>query len=121
MNLGDDSFDDRYDNESIAESIDEDRRVSNNRWVSGNDQAKTRQIEPQRNWLAKLFNVKPASKMICFTLSKSRARAEIVRVLKEWRRYGIRDVQTDKARSLVFARVANKNCKFSRLKTISLC
>ena len=106
-----DSFDDRLDTESITESLEEERRISNGRQVSSNDEAKTRQIEPQRNWLAKLFNVKPASKLICFTVSKSRARVEIVKVLKEWRRYGIRDVQTDKARSLVFARVAKKNCK----------
>jgi len=109
--LANDNSEERFDNESIADSSEEDRRIPNGRRISSNDEAKTRQIEPQRNWLAKLFNIRPAAKLVCFNVSKSRARVEVVRVLKEWRRYGIRDVQTDKARSLIFARVAKRNCK----------
>lgn len=72
---------------------------------------KSRQIEPQQNWLARLFHVKPAQKFLCFTASKSRARRELAGLLKEWRKYGVRDIVVDKQRSIVFGRVAAKNCK----------
>jgi len=85
--------------------------LSSGRRVLDTEEARNRQIEPHRNWLAKLFNVKPAVKYVCFATSKVRGRQEIVRLLKEWRRYGIRDVQVDKARNIVFGRVASKNCK----------
>jgi hypothetical protein len=75
------------------------------------DEATTRNIEPQQNWLARLFRVRPATKHLCFSISRRRARQEIVILLKEWRKYGIRDVQVDKKRNIVFARVGQKNCK----------
>ncbi|KAI0397709.1 hypothetical protein F5Y17DRAFT_454861 [Xylariaceae sp. FL0594] len=71
--------------------------------------AATRNIEPQQNWLARLFRVKPATKHLCFSIPRRRARQEIVILLKEWRKYGIRDVQVDKERNIVFARVAEQN------------
>jgi serine/threonine-protein kinase HSL1, negative regulator of Swe1 kinase len=70
-----------------------------------------RQIAPQQNWLAKLFKVKPVSKHLCFSINKRRARQEIARVLKDWKRYGLEDVQVDKDRNIVFGRVALGNCK----------
>jgi serine/threonine-protein kinase HSL1, negative regulator of Swe1 kinase len=70
----------------------------------------SRQIEPQRSWIAKLFNIKPAMKFICFSISKRKARHEIVKILRDWKRYGIRGVQVDKNRNIVFGRVAAKNC-----------
>lgn len=70
-----------------------------------------RQIEPQQNWLARLFHVKPATKYICFSVSKRRARQEIVSLLKEWRKYGAKDIVVDKERNIVFGRVGPKNCK----------
>ncbi len=75
------------------------------------DQVATRNIEPQRSWLARLFRVKPATRYICFSISRRRARQEIAILLREWRKYGIRDVQVDKERNIVFARVGKNNCK----------
>jgi hypothetical protein len=48
---------------------------------------------------------------ICFSVSRRWARQEIVSLLKEWRKYGARDVVVDRERSIVFARVGAKNCK----------
>ncbi|KAI0458434.1 hypothetical protein F5B21DRAFT_500331 [Xylaria acuta] len=75
----------------------------------GGDQTTTRNIEPQQNWLARLFRVKPATKYICFSISRRRARQETAILLKEWRQYGIRDVEVDKERNIVFARVGRPN------------
>lgn len=74
------------------------------------DNVSTRNIEPQQNWLARLFRVKPATEHLCFSIPRRRARQEIAILLREWRRYGIRDVQVDKDRNLVFGRVGAKNC-----------
>lgn len=79
-----------------------------------------RNIEVQQNWLARLFGVKPATSYVCLAISRKRARQEIAILLKDWRRYGMRDIQVDKERNIVFARVGAKNCKSnSRPETLS--
>jgi serine/threonine-protein kinase HSL1, negative regulator of Swe1 kinase len=98
--------------ESDEESAEEAQRQSYSRRKTKDADLKFRQIEPQRSWIAKLFNVKPASKFICFSVSKRKARHEISKILREWKRYGIRNVQVDKERNVVFGRVAAKNCRF---------
>ena len=72
-----------------------------------------RKIEPQQNWLARLFRVKPATRYICLHISKRRARQEVAILLREWRKYGIKDIEVDKDRNIVFARVSAINCKSS--------
>lgn len=70
-----------------------------------------RQIEPQQNWLARLFRVKPATRTLCLAISRRRARQEATILLREWRKWGMRDVEVDKDRNIIFARVGKKNCK----------
>ncbi|KAK3331006.1 hypothetical protein B0H66DRAFT_84954 [Apodospora peruviana] len=84
--------------------------VSNslNIW-SDNDTAGGRKIEVQQNWLARLFRVKPATRYVCFGIQKRRGRQEVAILLRSWRKYGIKDVEVDKERNIVFARVAAKN------------
>lgn len=76
-----------------------------------NEDAGSRQVAPQRNWLAKLFHVKPAARYLCFSVSQRAARKEIVIVFRDWKKYGMRDIQIDKGRNVVFAKVGPKNCK----------
>jgi hypothetical protein len=73
-----------------------------------------RQIEVQQNWLARLFHIKPAMRHLCFNILKRRARQEVAILLREWRQYGIKDVEVDKERNIIFARVGGKNCKFPK-------
>lgn len=101
------------DNASVEDSLAEDHHISHRGRFSNHEDPKARQIEPQRNWLAKLFNVKPAVRYICFSVSKRRARQELATILREWKRYGIRDLQVDKERNIVFGRVAADNCESS--------
>ncbi|KAK0733644.1 hypothetical protein B0T26DRAFT_30934 [Lasiosphaeria miniovina] len=77
----------------------------------------TRKIEVHQNWLSRLFRVKPATRYLCFTAPKRRARQEVAILLREWRKYGIKDVETDKERNIVFARVSTKN--YLNLKEVS--
>ncbi|KAI0874515.1 hypothetical protein GGS24DRAFT_335483 [Hypoxylon argillaceum] len=81
------------------------------------DQAITRNIEPQQNWLARLFRVKPATRYLCFSISRRRARQETAILLKEWRKYGMRDIEVDKERNIVFARLGQEN--YLNLKEVS--
>ncbi|KAK3938408.1 hypothetical protein QBC46DRAFT_440550 [Diplogelasinospora grovesii] len=81
------------------------------------NEAGVRKIEVQQNWLARLFRVKPAMRYMCFNISKRRARQEVAILLKEWRQYGIKDVEVDKERNIVFARLSPKN--HLKLKDVS--
>ena len=81
-------------------------RVTGN---GGNEEEKTLGI--QRNWLERFFNIKPAAQAMCFRVKRQLVRKELVKLLRGWYEYGIRDVLVDKERNLVFARVAAENCK----------
>lgn len=85
-------------------------KTSHSDWRES-DSGGIRNIEVKQNWLARLFRVKPATSHLCMTVSRRRARQEIAILLREWRKYGIRGIQVDKQRNIVFARVAAKNCK----------
>ncbi|KAH0596785.1 hypothetical protein MHUMG1_05093 [Metarhizium humberi] len=77
--------------------------------VVGSSSGGTRHIEVKQNWLTRLFRVKPATGYLCMTLTCQRARQEVVILLRDWRRYGIRIAQVDKQRNIVFGRLRAKN------------
>ncbi|KAI6778943.1 serine/threonine-protein kinase-like protein [Emericellopsis cladophorae] len=77
----------------------------------------SRSIEVKQNWLARLFRVKPATDYLCMSISRRRARQEVTILLREWRRYGIRGIQVDKERNIIFGRVGAKN--YLNLKEVS--
>lgn len=85
--------------------------------ASDEKNAGARKIEPQQNWLARLFHVKPATRYLCLQISSRRARQEVTILLREWRKWGIRDVEVDKERNILFARVGKKN--FLDIKEVS--
>jgi hypothetical protein len=70
-----------------------------------------RKIEVSQNWLARLFRVRPATRYLCFNMSRRRARQEVAIQLREWRKYGIKEVEVDKERNIVFAGIGSENCK----------
>lgn len=74
-------------------------------------------IEISQNWFARFFHIKPASRVICLQISKGKARRELVKILKDWRKYGIKDVVTERrtAGDVVRARVDASNCMRSAL------
>ncbi|MCJ1353584.1 MAG: hypothetical protein MMC33_003571 [Icmadophila ericetorum] len=69
-----------------------------------------RVIQPApQNWLARFLHIKPAKKILCFQIGKMHALKEISKLLREWRRYGMKDIVVDKGNARVFARVDAKN------------
>ena len=71
-----------------------------------------RVIQPQhQNWFARFLRIKPAVSVVCFQTSKVKARKEIARVFKEWRKYGIKDIVIDRYAARIWVQLAEKNCK----------
>lgn len=70
-----------------------------------------RVIQPHhQNWLARFLHIKPAVSVLCFQVSKVKARKEVSNVFREWRKYGMKDIVVDKVAGRVWARVDAKNC-----------
>lgn len=93
------------------------KRNSNDVRQKGKSASKTpRVIQPQhQNWFARFLRIKPAVSVVCFQISKVKARKEIARVFKEWRKYGIKDIVVDRDAARIWVRVAEKNCKITSL------
>jgi hypothetical protein len=64
------------------------------------------------NWFARVFQIKPASRVIALNTSKAKSRKEVYKLLRDWRDYGMEDVYMDKSNSTVHGRVSEANCKF---------
>ncbi|KAL8790659.1 MAG: hypothetical protein Q9213_000507 [Squamulea squamosa] len=78
--------------------------------VSVPSAALSREIQPrQQNWLQKFLRIKPAVTVLPFQVSRVRARKEMVSLLREWRKYGMRDIVVDRVAGRVWARVGEKN------------
>ncbi|KAI9722523.1 MAG: hypothetical protein M1828_004518 [Chrysothrix sp. TS-e1954] len=68
-----------------------------------------RDLGVQRSLIARIFNIKPATKIICFNAGRGKVRQELVRLLRGWRSYGVRDVHFDRNSNLVWGRLAPGN------------
>lgn len=64
---------------------------------------------PERSWFARFFHIKPASKIICFSVPRGRARTELIILLREWQRHGIQDLQYSRETNTITARVDKQN------------
>lgn len=70
------------------------------------------------NWFARVFQIKPASRIIALNTSKVKGRKEVFRLLREWRDYGMEDVYMDKSNSTVHGRVGEVNCMLNDLQLL---
>lgn len=73
------------------------------------------------NWFARVFQIKPASRVIALNTSKVKSRKEVYKLLRDWRDYGMEDVYMDKSNSTVHGRVSEANCKFRALLPFCYC
>lgn len=67
--------------------------------------------EMQMNWLSRFLHIKPANKTLCFQIGRGKVRQDLVRLLRDWQRFGIRDVTFDRETNIVNARVDKNNRK----------
>lgn len=89
------------DQESSFDSVDALNSLRNKRLSLAN-----------QNWFARVFQIKPASRVIALNTTKVKGRKEIYRLLREWKEYGMENVYMDKTSSAVHGRVSEVNCKF---------
>lgn len=68
---------------------------------------------PSQNWFMKIFNIKPASRVFALSVSKPRAKKEILKILREWKKYGMEKIRFDRQSNVLRARVGERNCKHS--------
>ena len=64
---------------------------------------------PVQNWLARILHVKPAKRLLALQVTKVRAMKEVRGILRDWKRYGMRDIVSDKTAGLIRARVDEEN------------
>jgi hypothetical protein len=64
------------------------------------------------NWFARVFQLKPATRVIALNTGKVKGRKVVHHLLLDWEDYGMEDVRLDKANSVVHGRVGEVNCKF---------
>lgn len=69
----------------------------------------------QMNWLSRFLHIKPASRALCFHARRGKVRQELVYLLRDWQRYGVRDVTVDRNTNVIHARVDKNNRKFTKL------
>lgn len=69
----------------------------------------------QMNWLSRFLHIKPASRVLCFHSRRGKVRQELVYLLRDWQRYGVRDVTCDRNTNVIHARVDKNNRKFTKL------
>lgn len=63
------------------------------------------------NWLSRFLHIKPASKTLCFHIGRGKIREGLVRLLRDWQRFGVRDVRFDRKTNVINARVDKTNGK----------
>ncbi|RMZ86198.1 hypothetical protein DV737_g190, partial [Chaetothyriales sp. CBS 132003] len=75
-------------------------------------------IEVSQNWFAKVFHIKPATRIMCLSVSKMRARKELVKVLKNWHKYGLRDVVSERRAGGDVVRGRVDACNYLHIKPV---
>ncbi|KAF3046025.1 hypothetical protein E8E12_010447 [Didymella heteroderae] len=65
--------------------------------------------EIQMNWLSRFLHIKPATKTLCFHVGRGKVRGDLVRLLRDWQRFGVRDITYDRTANTINARVDKIN------------
>ncbi|CAN9416951.1 unnamed protein product [Alternaria alternata] len=76
---------------------------------NNNDNARTGPPEIQMNWLSRFLQIKPASKTLCFHIGRGKVRQDLVRLLRDWQRFGVQDVSLDREVNSISARIDKSN------------
>ena len=64
------------------------------------------------NWLSRFLHIKPATKTLCFHVGRGKVRQDLVRLFRDWQRFGVRDVTFDRKTNIINARVDKVNRKY---------
>ncbi|KAM5439554.1 serine/threonine-protein kinase gin4 [Microsporum ferrugineum] len=67
-------------------------------------------------WFSKILLMKPASKVLALNISKPRAKKEIIKIFKEWKKYGLEGLHLDNQNDIICGSVGELN--FLRLRPV---
>jgi serine/threonine-protein kinase HSL1 (negative regulator of Swe1 kinase) len=73
------------------------------------------------NWLSRFLHIKPANKTLCFHIGRGKVRQDLVRMLRDWQRFGVRDVTFDRKTNNINARIGKNNRKYTSQSSSNLC
>jgi len=71
-----------------------------------------RDLGIQRSWLSRFLKIKPATTTICFQAGRGLVRHKLMRLLRSAKAVGMRDVELDRERNLIFASLDANNGSF---------
>ena len=93
------------------------QRANGSSLAPGEDQQRNdgRDLGVRRSWFTRFLHIKPASRIMCFDAGRGKVRSELVRLLRNWRMYGLRDVVLDREKNLIFGRLAADNREYPLL------
>lgn len=74
----------------------------------------------QRNWIQKVLNVKPASRIIYFNISAFQCRKEILKLYKDWLKHGLVIVEDDRKGLVLRAKVESPNSRSFLLPLVAV-
>lgn len=63
------------------------------------------------NWFARVFQIKPATRVVALNTSKLKGRKDVLKLLREWKQFGMEEAYLDKANGVIRAKVGEVNCK----------
>lgn len=64
-----------------------------------------------QNWFARFFHVKPALRVVAFSVPRAKIRKEIYKTLRAWKIHGMDGVYIDREENVVRGRVCEINGK----------
>ncbi|KAH1270531.1 hypothetical protein KXW30_002117 [Aspergillus fumigatus] len=62
------------------------------------------------NWFARVFQIKPATRVVALNTSKLKGRKDVLKLLREWKQFGMEEAYLDKANGVIRAKVGEVNC-----------
>ncbi|KAI2956276.1 hypothetical protein CBS147322_2740 [Aspergillus niger] len=62
-----------------------------------------------QNWFARVFQLKPATRVIALNTSTTKARKYIHKTMREWKKWGMEDVYLDKDKRVIYGSVGEVN------------
>ncbi|KAF4153305.1 hypothetical protein CNMCM6069_001003 [Aspergillus lentulus] len=62
------------------------------------------------NWFARVFQIKPATRVVPLNTSKLKGRKDVLKLLREWKQFGMEEAHLDKANGVIRAKVGEVNC-----------
>ncbi|KAL4781589.1 hypothetical protein BJX76DRAFT_350075 [Aspergillus varians] len=100
----------------LLETHDNDKQQQPEHQIPSKPRQMPRPDGKSNNWFARVFQFKPATRVVPLNTSKLKGRKEIYKMLREWKQYGMENIYLDRANSIIYGRVGESN--FMKLRPV---